>query len=330
MTLIGGLAKQKTGNGVPFQARVSIVMLVHEPQSTRHFGPLSADLTQRLEQWLRQKMIVEKLSYQDTLENILWARGTILVVPNYDWLVRMPRRGRLRRVFREAFLARKLNASVLAAPVDLWSLRLNLQASILIGLAGGWTLICQNSVQQAKEFLLPNPVAAPWNWPRAEARKWTPVTSWESRQSLALLAASGDPIRQTYFEPLRVDLVSSGFEVRETQKNLPWEEYVSLVQSARIVVTTCWIQPIFQVGPDRFRNLIADGHVTMRVWEGFAVGATVMTPEVVALKELGFLPGVHFVALPSDADWESWKVPPEDALASIARAGHHRFLELVD
>ena len=252
----------------------------------------------------------------------------MLIVANYDWLVRMPPKGRLITILREAILARKLNARIVAAPSDLWSLRLNLHASVLIAAAGGWTLICQNSVEQAQQFLLPNPVPALWIWPKVEVRKW--ITEEESAKPgrLALLAASGDPVRKRYFLQLRNQLEDSGFETVDTQKNLPWDDYFSLVRSAKLVATTCWIQPIFHVGPERFRRLIADGHITMRVWEGFAVGATVLVPEVSALREIGFEANKHYLNLPPAGEWDTWVLPPAESLTAIGLAGHRRFLEL--
>ena len=328
MTLIVRSAERNTTESFPFRERVSVVMLVHDANATRHFGPISANLTERLERWLREQANVASLIFSESLDNVNPSGDRLLVVANYDWLRRMPKKGRALNVARQALRARKLGATCVAAPVDLWSIRQNVFSSLLLAVAGGWTLVCQNSAQQARNFLLPNPIEALWNWPKSEAVKWIGVDLWHRRNPLALVARSGDPVRSKYFDPLEEKLRDQDYRVEATTKTLPWDEYVALVQSARVVATTCWIQPDFLVGPTRFRRHIADGHITMRFWEGLAVGATVFVPKITALTHLGFEADVHYVELPASEQWHSWQLPSQEVLETIAKAGNLRFREL--
>lgn len=334
MPFICEIAKRKSQGEFPPRSRLPVLMLVNNHLDSRHFRPVSADLTQRLDEWLRDRIQPESITYCSSLKHSPRKSGLHLVVANYDWLRHLPARGRLWRVLRELHYARAVRAVFIAVPVDLWSIRQNFYASSLVAGTGGWTLLPSNSAEQARDFLIPNPIQAAWSWPRPN--EFVGSKPWSERGTLATIAASGDTNRAAYFEPLVVTLIDRGYQIEQTRKELPFADYEQLVQGARIVVTTCWIQPIFEVGAKRFRRRIADGHVTMRVWEGFSVGAAVLVPLVSALPHYGFFPNIHFVELPSSTEgWSTWTLPDEITLARIADSGNKRFnqirnLELID
>ena len=66
--------------------------------------------------------------------------------------------------------------------------------------------------------------------------------------------------------------------------------------------------------------------VTHRVWEGFAAGCTVVTNSNAVFDELGFISGVHYVELWSEAELNGdFPLPIDCDLEKIASAGHELF-----
>lgn len=326
IALRGAFTKSKQREG---GFGVTVVMLVNNPGETRKFPSIGPNLTERLEVWIREQIPGAKIVYRSSLEEEESEKQTVLVVANYDWLAQL--RNPVRRVLQELWIARKKGYVFLAAPVDLWGPKLNLLGSILVGLTDGHTLVASNVRSEAIRFRLPKPWGPVlWTWPSEEVEKWAQAPSWGQKDRVALIAMSGDPRRTAHFSGLADRLFSLGFDVIETQQKLEWDEYVWLVKKSRLIFTTCEIQEIFFIGPKYFRNLIPDGHITMRVWEGFATKATVFTNEISSLRQMGFLPGKHYVRIPNfGGDWSRWELPDDYYLESVALEGHVRFNEVI-
>ena len=326
VSILGSITKSRAPKVGP---PTTVVMLVHDPTERRKFPTIGPDMTERLSGWISEQIPEARVAYQSTLEGRELGNQTVLVIANYDWLVRLT--NPVRTVLRETLIARKKNYKIIAAPIDLWGPKLNLLASILVALTDGHTLVASNDGSQATRFYLPRPWGPVlWIWPQAEAERWASAPHWRAKENVALVATGGDVRRPAHFLPLAQKLGELGFEVIETKRSLEWEEYVRLVKKSKLIFTTCEIQPNFFVGPRYFQRLIPDGHVTMRVWEGFATGATVFTNEISALGLMGFSPGQHYVKTPNFGDdWSQWGIPDNQTLESVASEGHARFTEMV-
>lgn len=328
--LLGALRRIIAPRPIPAYNLSNLTILVHDPSEKSNWVRVDANLTARLTEWVTDNLSPDTVNFAGSLREEVPLPQDSLVFASHDWVSRLPPKRRLRRAFLEAFIARRRGLRISVAPCDLVHPRLNLIGSILVSVTGGWTLVCQNSPRQARTLMLPNPIQAQWNWPMSCFKEWGAVQTWVERQSIALVATSGDERREEFFAPLISSLRANGYQIKKTDRSLDWSDYVSMATKARIVATTCEIQPQFMLGPSYFRKRLPDGHITMRVFEGFASGTVVVTQEIQSLREFGFLPGEHYLRCPRIGEsWDDFELPDSRALEQIAGRGKERFEALV-
>ena len=308
------------------------IMMVSDPSSDTHWPNETPNATARFARWLLETRGFSSVHYASSLKQLESVPPNSVAIANYDWLANVLIGSRpFRNVLSETLAARELGIPIWSPLIDLFSVRYATYSSILVAGSGGASIICQNSPDEAARFGLPNLSGVHlWMFPPSERKVWRQAFPWNQREGAAV-AFSGDPRREHFFPPLLPKLEKAGYSVIATKKNLSWEEYVKVNKATKIVVTTCWLQDLFLVGPRRYRKLLPEGHITMRVWEAFASRRALVTTDVPALRYLGFAPGRHFVALPEDSDgWSSWQLPPDWVLEEIADRGARHFRSMFE
>ena len=306
-------------------------MLVSDPATTRHWSDESPDLTDQFGRWLTETRGVRKLRYASSLHDFSALPTGSVAIANYDWLSNLLAGSHpFLSLIREAVAARRLGVPIWCPLVDVFGIRYSTYSSILALASEGANLICQNTPDEVKAFGLPRTVGPHlWQWPPSVHRMWSEGNEWGNRNGAAV-AFSGDSRRPVYFPPLLEKLERRGIPVVKSNKNLSFEDYVAQAKMVKIVATTCWLQPFYLVGPSYYLRKLATGHITNRVWEALAAGATLLTNDTPAIRSFGLFPGEHFVAIPDTYDgWESWALPDEASLRHIACRGAARFRSIV-
>jgi len=309
-------------------------MLVDDEDAEAHFAGVGADLVRNFEIWIREIIGVSDVQYRSHLNEQDMVSKDTVVVATYPWIINRihdPLHGGGRYLLGVIRHARKLGAPIWCPIIDVFSVRYSFYASCLAGFTGGANILIQNSVEQAKLFGLVNPSGPHfWLFPPSVQKTWAPSPLSSKRQRIVLIAQSGDERRVAYYSRAFRRFEDYGYKAVATSHQMSWPEYVSTVKSSTISCATCWLQPLFLKGPPRFRERLADGHITARVWEAFASGNLLVTESISALEILGFFPGQHFVSAPSEFDnWQSWEPPNDEVILQIAQNGHEKFLSLL-
>lgn len=330
--LLRSAARRRAAKGPENTNFSRALMLVSEPMSDRHWPNETPNATDLFSRWLVENQGIADVDYGSSLRNISELPPNTVIVANYDWLANLLTSPHpFYSVLREALAAQKLGAPIWVPLIDLFGVRYATYSTILAASSGGVNIICQNAPIEAERYGLPN-VSGPhlWQFPPSELALFSRTASWQEKKMGAAVAFSGDSRRVIYFPPLISKLEERGFDVRKTNQNLPYDDYIIQIKSMKIVATTCWLQPFYLVGPQHYRRLLPAGHITRRVWEAFAAGNALLTNDTPAIRSFGFFPGEHFVALPeTPQDWASWVLPDDLALEKIAVRGELQFGSLV-
>ena len=310
------------------------IMLVRDGAAADHYGGMGANQTKNFERWMTEVVGVKTLIYLDSLDQYEFTESKTVVIANYDWVINVvhnPLTGGLRKLSRVVAAARKSGTPIWCPLIDIFGIRYSFYTSIMAALSGGSNVLVQNTVAQAEKYGLVNPSGPHfWKLPPSTFDSWNQNSAWQTRERKILVPKSGDERRPDYYRAGLGRFSAADYKVVMSDHSLNWEGYMQLVKSCRVATTTCWLQPFYLQGPQRYRKLLADGHITDRVWEAFAAGVTLVTSPVHALQELGFLPGLHYVAAPERQEsWEGWALPSDSNLAQIASRGHQRMYDLL-
>jgi hypothetical protein len=142
---------------------------------------------------------------------------------------------------------------------------------------------------------------------------------------------SGELRRQEVLSPLFPKVEAAGYTLNVSHSSkVPYERYLELLESSRVVLAPTFLQQAFIGGPIFYRNRLSQSIITGRVWETFASGCALLTNYNQDLEDLGFNIGIHYLQLPVEAqDIEPWSLPEDKILESVAHAGREHYLQLV-
>jgi len=291
------------------------------------------DLTFSLEKWVEANLGSSEVELLTSLESLSPNNSKRVVVVSYDWLITVNLwKGFFSEIRRMAFQARRLGVPIWVVLPDAFDLNFVIPASILVANCGGSTILQTNTAAEGEEFGLVFPSGPHiWTLPPPVLTSFGSEILWENREPNILLAVSSDPRRKALMEVIAKSLSGSQWIMNYSNLDLSWSEYVNLVKSCRIVMTTCWMYEIHIVGSRTTKRRIPSTAVTHRVWEGFASGCTVFTNSNKVFESLGFKPGVHYVEIWDEhAHVENIELLSEDDLKKIAKAGHDLLSQIVN
>jgi hypothetical protein len=291
------------------------------------------DLTLSLREWVHTNMSSSDIEMLTSLEYLPLNNSKGVIVVSYDWLITV---NLWKRFFSEirriATQARRLEVPIWVVLPDAFDLNFAIPASILVASCGGSIILQTNTATEGEEFGLVFPSGPHiWTLPPRVLSSFSSETLWENREPNILLAISSDPRRKTLMEVIAKSLSESQWIMKYSNLELSWSDYVSLVKSCRIVMTTCWMYEIHIVGSQSTKGRIPSTAVTHRVWEGFASGCTVFTNSNKVFEVLGFKPGVHYVEIWDEhVPVENIELPSEHDLKKIAKAGQVLLSQIVN
>lgn len=300
-----------------------------ESSQKNYPGP---DLTELLRKWLTEKYDIAPQSvgtFKD-LRNALSPGACV-----FTWVGTSTSRGRFIHLARSVFLALFLKRHKVRAFCmlpDTYYPDAALVASVLAEITGGRTVFLQSTSLEARTFGYSRP-AAPvfWTWPdeRLQAHRNARKT-WESRADVWVCqSASVEPLRKNANESIRLVLANTQYLERESG-NLEFPDYIELLGSSKILMTTNFVQSFFEKGTQAYRRTLARSTTTGRVWEAFASGCLLICNSTAVLHELGFRPNVHYLELSQVLSQYSPNGFPEDSsLAEIADKGALHFDSVV-
>ena len=263
-----------------------------------------------------------------SVDEIAAATSPRFLAVSYEWFAQASR-GYFVRVLQVRRIARQRSLKIVTCAPDTILWNLNLGYGLLAASTGGVVALTQNTADEAHRYGIPNAVSPVFfTWPRSHQELWTPESGWVNRGPLAVLAGTGGLSRRRALEPLEDEFVHSGWTVSWSRGNQSYEDYVRLMASARAIVTTSLVQEEFRWRV--LRSWEPRTTVTGRVWEGFKVGAIVVTHECRVLDELGFRIGTHYISLDefSDAPECLFGLSSADQ-AAIAKNGQDAFLKVL-
>ena len=196
----------------------------------------------------------------------------------------------------------------------------------------GKTIFLQSTSEEASQLGFSNPVDRVfWTWPESRLSRFLPAAEWNSRQDLVVLPSdTGDQRRQR----LRGDLLKAISLTEKWRTSVDGQrslsEYIALLKSAKICVTTNWVQTQFKSGPAYFVRRVPETHTTGRVWESFAASTALVTQRTQVLDKLGFIPQIHYFDLQCATDFSTIILSlPDEEIEKVAKRGHSHFLSVL-
>ena len=306
----------------------SAIILVHNLQKGQRVGDSGLDFTDAVENWLTQSLGFEKILVVDSLEKAPNLDSRTILVISYDWLFSGRRwRGLFQEIRQLAREARERNLPVWVMLADVYDQGSIIPSSILVSLCGGAIILQPNTAAEARKFGLVFPSGPHiWTMPLKNLKQFKSKTAWADREKIVLLPSGGEVRRIVLMEGVAKRFSKLGWKIQSTNKTFAWDEYVNVVKNTKILVTACWLQEQFIVGSRKTKKRMSSNTVTHRVWEGFAAGCTVVTNSNAVFDELGFISGVHYVELWSEAELNGdFPLPIDCDLEKIASAGHELF-----
>jgi hypothetical protein len=255
-----------------------------------------------------------------------------VIVVSYDWLITVDLwKSFFKEIRKIAKQAKRLGAPVWIFPPDAFDLNFAVPTSLLIAKCGGSTVLQSNTGAEGNEFGLVF-ASGPhiWTMPPLVTADFSSELPWEKRKRYILFAISSDPRRKALMELISNGLLESNWVTKYSNLELNWPEYVRLVKSCRIIMTTCWMYETHIVGSKMTKRKIPATAVTHRVWEGFASGCTVFTNTNKVFDVLGFKPGIHYVEIwDQSTSIVDIRLPTDRELRLIAKNGHDLFSRIV-
>lgn len=236
------------------------------------------------------------------------------------------------RASRDALSFRRLGLSVWCVLPDTYVLPDSLFSNLFLWMCGGQSIVLQSSKSESDRWGNLN-YSGPhfWTWTSSKRAQFSGKLGFESKNETVLIALTGDSKRRTFMELARQGLENDGFAIVASDYSMEWEEYVRAVTSSRVIVTANWTQEWYRTGSRSLVRKVASTTTTGRVWEAFAASALLVTNQTAVLRELGFIAGEHFLALP-DKPQHLGRVLRSSLSKhrQMAEKGHHRFLHVVE
>ena len=148
-------------------------------------------------------------------------------------------------IVKVAYLAKKNKHKVWVMMADSFDQRFVIPATFLVAYCGGCTVMLQNTKAEAEEFGLIYP-SDPQLWPYSISTiiKFGSGKPFLEREKIAVIAMSGELRRILMMKDLGEIFLSRGWQVKSTDHSLSWDDYVDLIKSSQITVTTCWFHQI--------------------------------------------------------------------------------------
>ena len=207
-------------------------------------------------------------------------------------------------------------------------------AVTLTSLTGGVSIFLQNSRREIRNFGYSSFI-----WPAF----WVPIVSnildapnsqipWKERKNICMLASglSATPRRIDLMNKLGNYMRNNSYDLLLSNGNFERQDYINLLGTVKFYASTNFVQEVFHIGSKRYRKKMSDTTTTGRTWNAFAAGMVLITNETDNLKELGFVPNVHYLDLIKIIDSQNFQLPHDDELSIIARNGRNHYKSLME
>ena len=207
-------------------------------------------------------------------------------------------------------------------------------AVTLTSLTGGVSIFLQNSRREIRNFGYSSFI-----WPAF----WVPIVSnildapnsqipWKERKNICMLASglSATPRRIDLMNNLGNYMRNNSYDLLLSNGNFERQDYINLLGTVKFYASTNFVQEVFHIGSKRYRNKMSDTTTTGRTWNAFAAGMVLITNETDNLKELGFVPNVHYLDLINILDSQNFQLPHDDELSIIAQNGRNYYKSLLE
>lgn len=207
-------------------------------------------------------------------------------------------------------------------------------AVTLTSLTGGVSIFLQNSRREIRNFGYSSFI-----WPAF----WVPIVSnildapnsqipWKERKNICMLASglSATPRRIDLMNNLGNYMRNNSYDLLLSNGNFERQDYINLLGTVKFYASTNFVQEVFHIGSKRYRKKMSDTTTTGRTWNAFAAGMVLITNETDNLKELGFVPNVHYLDLIKIIDSQNFQLPHDDELSIIARNGRNHYKSLME
>jgi hypothetical protein len=207
-------------------------------------------------------------------------------------------------------------------------------AVTLTSLTGGVSIFLQNSRREIRNFGYSSFI-----WPAF----WVPIVSnildapnsqipWKERKNICMLAGglSATPRRIDLMNNLGNYMRNNSYDLLLSNGNFERQDYINLLGTVKFYASTNFVQEVFHIGSKRYRKKMSDTTTTGRTWNAFAAGMVLITNETDNLKELGFVPNVHYLDLIKIIDSQNFQLPQDDELSVIARNGRNHYKSLME
>lgn len=236
------------------------------------------------------------------------------------------------RLRKYAIRLKMLDIPVICILPDTFYPETMLVARIFLSRLRGISIFLQSTSDEARCFGYPNPVDKVfWTWPRARSKRFQPAVSWDQRQNTIILPSdTGDQRRQQLRTEILSQIPPNGKWTTLIDGRRSREEYIEILRTSKICVTTNWVQSQFKSGPWKYAKRVPEAHTTGRVWEAFAAGVALVTQRTGVLDALGFEPNVHYFHLANATEFFPQILSLQDVtIQNVARNGHDHFENLL-
>ena len=231
-------------------------------------------------------------------------------------------------IFISIKLAKK-NIPVITYLPDTWFPDAAIVASCLNSITGGFSVLVQSSIEEASKYGYPS-VAKPvlWTFPPSSLKS-NLKPAWPKGVGIALLSISpsGGIARKHYAQLMFEVLSIKGFQIIKADGSLSDADYSNALVNSKVVVTTNTTQDGFYFGSKKYRSLISPFTTTNMSWEAFSTRSLLITNPTMALKELGFIAGVHYLDIDFLIDNYLSIFPSDSEMENIATNGFNQFNE---
>ena len=310
----------------------SFIMLTGSVKDSDKRLLIGPDLSAGTFSWLNRKYKSSEVLICEDIRGAKVEKDNTILVITYDWMISGPLHSGFKiDLFRIIRFCRKNKIKIWVMTSDTFDHRHLIPASLLVAFCGGSTILSANTKSEATNFGLIHP-SNPQFWILSEKnlQKFSSPILLQDREKSIVLAYSGEIRRIQIMDMISHTLQDTDWKAILTTHSLDWPEYIKIVKSARVIVTTCWLQNFHINGTKRNKDRLPKFTLTGRVWEGFAAGAVVVTNRNSVLDEFGFIPGEHYLDLPlsNDAVSEIFELS-EKEMETIAIGGAVQFQNLV-
>lgn len=224
--------------------------------------------------------------------------NSVLVI-THEYNVNVLRKMKLIEFIKFVRRLRQVNIPVWIFPADGASLDYLIRNSIIVSVCGG-AIVCQtNTGEQMKKFGVPH-AYGPFIWttefPIQQAEFFVQLEK-SRKENLCILAGSGGgKLRERLGDQVRNYFMSENtLSCVTTNQALPWNEYVALIKSSLVIVTTSALQDCHTQGMWMFGRKLPRTTFTDRVLEGLASGSAVVTTRDECLDFMGLVPGQDYI-----------------------------------